>query len=217
MPDRPNVLKAKIVSVSEPGKAVVFQFNPEDLAITRTIRWNEETNIGSDSSELSFAGGQSQDLTIPLLFDTTDTGLDVRTSYGMLMEMAMVNQILRNFITGMGEPPLCQFVWGKFLSFTAVITQITQRFTMFKADGTPVRARVEVTLKQVEPKLPFQNPTSRTETRKIWVVHEGQTLDWIAYQEYGDPAHWRHIAETNNLMNPKDLRPGQVLKLVPLP
>ncbi len=49
------------------------------------------------------------------------------------------------------------------------------------------------------------------------MVHEGQTLDWIAYQEYGDPAYWRHIAETNDLANPKDLRPGQVLKLTPLP
>jgi nucleoid-associated protein YgaU len=42
-------------------------------------------------------------------------------------------------------------------------------------------------------------------------------LDWIAYQEYGAPAYWRHIAETNNLDDPKALYPGQILKLVPLP
>jgi nucleoid-associated protein YgaU len=48
-------------------------------------------------------------------------------------------------------------------------------------------------------------------------VSEGQTLAWIAYQEYGDSGYWRHIAETNDLADPLDLRPGQVLKLVPLP
>jgi nucleoid-associated protein YgaU len=48
-------------------------------------------------------------------------------------------------------------------------------------------------------------------------VVEGQTLDWIAYQEYGSPAAWRHIAETNSLDDPMNLTPGQILKLTPLP
>jgi len=74
-----------------------------------------------------------------------------------------------------------------------------------------------VTFSETGEQKKAQNPTTRTEARKIWVVHEGQTLDWIAYQEYGDPAYWRHIAETNNLANPMDLRPGQALKLTPLP
>jgi len=88
---------------------------------------------------------------------------------------------------------------------------------MFKADGTPLRAKVNVTFLRVPEKPARQNPTSQSEPRKIWVVHEGETLDWIAYEEYGDPAYWRHIADTNDLINPKDLRPGQILKLVPLP
>ena len=46
---------------------------------------------------------------------------------------------------------------------------------------------------------------------------EGERLDWIAYQEYGNPRHWRHIADVNDLANPFDLRSGQVLKLTPLP
>ncbi|MCL5995669.1 MAG: peptidase M23, partial [Chloroflexi bacterium] len=89
--------------------------------------------------------------------------------------------------------------------------------TMFKPDGTPVRAKVNVTFKQVDQQPGAQNPTTRSEPRKIWVVHEGQTLDWIAYQEYGDPACWRHIAETNGRPDPMQLRPVQVLQLVPLP
>jgi len=49
------------------------------------------------------------------------------------------------------------------------------------------------------------------------VVGAGETIDWIAFQEYGDPAEWRHIATTNNLLNAKDLTPGSVLKITPLP
>jgi hypothetical protein len=215
--DRPNVLKARIVDERNPQKAVVCHFNPKDLTVSRTIKWEEKTNIGNNAANLSFGGGKADDLTVPLLFDSTATGEDVRKSYQMLIDLANIDPQKKNTTTSMGEPPYCRFEWGRFLSFTAAITKLTQKFIMFKADGTPVRAEVSVTLKQVEKKPKPQNPTSRSETRKIWVVHEGQTLDWIAYQEYGNPAYWRHIAETNDLADPKELHPGQVLKLTPLP
>jgi nucleoid-associated protein YgaU len=49
------------------------------------------------------------------------------------------------------------------------------------------------------------------------VVTEGQTIDLIAHQEYGDPSAWRHIAKANGLTAPRNLKPGQVLRLPPLP
>ncbi len=217
MADRPSTLKARIVKVDDSTKFVVCQFNPQDFSITRKVKWNEKTDKGHDFSTVSFAGGEAQDLTIPLLFDTTDTGKDVRRKYKVLRELSGVDTSKKNLLTRMSEPPRCRFEWGKLLSFTAVITQITQKFIMFKADGTPVRAEVSVTFKQTATTVKRQNPTSYSEARRIWVVREGERLDWIAYQEYGDAAHWHHIADTNDLANPRDLRPGQVLKLVPLP
>jgi hypothetical protein len=217
MPERPNVQKAKIASVDNPGKAVTCHFNPDTFSMERTINWKADTNIGNDASNLTFGGGQASDLTMTLLFDTTDTGKDVRDTYKTLIELSNVDTSKKNSKTGKSEPPVCRFEWGKFLTFKAVITKLSQKFTMFKADGTPVRAEVTVTFKQVGEATRGQNPTSRPEPRKIWVVSEGQTLAWIAYQEYGDSGYWRHIAETNDLADPLDLRPGQVLKLVPLP
>lgn len=223
MPDRPQVQKATIYklrpngSVDESAK-VVCHFNPKDLNITSQVRWVKRTSIGEDTPAYSFAGGGEQTLTLPeLLFDSTDTGNDVRDSYNLLLEIASVKQGEENTTTGRAEPPTCQFQWGKMLSFNAVITEITQNFTMFKADGTPLRAKVKVTFAKIRSVTPGQNPTSRSEPRKTWVVREGERLDWIAYREYGDTAQWRHIAETNGLDDPSALYPGQVLKLAPLP
>lgn len=222
MPDRPKVDKATIIKIKPSGAldqdtALTCHFNPKEFEISRQIKWVERTSIGSDAPQVTFAGGEAQDMTVVLLFDTTDTGKDVRKSYKTLLDIAAVDKQQENTQTKKGAPAHCQFQWGKFLSFTAVIRAIKQRFTMFKADGTPVRAKVTVTFAQIGKKPKKQNPTSYSEPRKIWVVHEGQRLDWIAYQEYGDPAHWRHIAVTNGLANPRALHPGQVLKLVPLP
>jgi hypothetical protein len=214
--DRPKPEKAKIVNVANTSQSVTCHFNPKQFELKRTVIWNTSRTLGHDAPELSFGGGEAAELSIEFLFDTTDTGQDVRNTYKLLLDLSKVDTTKKDPKTQMSEPPLCRFEWGKFLSFTAVITKVAQTFTMFKPDGTPVRAKVDVTFKQVDQPTGAQNPTTRSEPRKIWVVHEGQTLDWIAYQEYGDPACWRHIAETNDLADPVDLRPGQVLKLVPL-
>jgi len=212
-----NVQKAEIVKTTDRNKKVVCHFNPNELELTKNINWVEKSDIGGNASELVFGGGKAENLSIPLLFDTTATGQDVRDEYNTLFEMALIDTSKKNPKTGQGEPSMCMFQWGRFLSFTAVIEKITQKFIFFKGDGTPLRAEVTVTFKQVDVATKPQNPTSRSEARKIWVIEEGQRLDWIAHQEYGNPAHWRHIAETNHLDNPFDLQTGQVLKLIPLP
>jgi nucleoid-associated protein YgaU len=49
------------------------------------------------------------------------------------------------------------------------------------------------------------------------VIKQGETLDFIAAEEYGEARHWRYIAATNNINDPLRLRPGTVLSLPPLP
>jgi LysM repeat protein len=213
MPDQ----KAEIFQVSNTANKVVCQFNPKDYSISKSVKWVYRTADGKNVGDPEFAGGEAQDFTVEIMFDTTDTGSDVRSKYTALLKMAEVDTSALDATTGKGEPPECKFQWGTYLSFTGVIKSISQNFTLFKSDGTPLRARVKVTFAETAANTAGQNPTTRTESRKVWVVKEGETLPWIAYQEYGAASHWRHIAETNDLNNPMELRPGQVLKLVPLP
>jgi hypothetical protein len=207
--------KAKFINLNN-LKTVECHFNPDQFEISKAVGWAERPAMGDNEPHLVFSGGGGQEFTIPLLFDTTSTGNDVRLEYQALFDMLLVDSDKKDQKTQQSEPPTCRFQWGRFMSFMAVIKEIKQKFTMFKRDGTPLRADVTITLKQVADKPEGQNPTSRSEARKIWIVEEGQRLDWIASQEYNDAAQWRYIAETNNLDSP-EIYPGQVLKLLPLP
>ena len=114
-------------------------------------------------------------------------------------------------------PPTVRFSWGVFL-FDAVIEKIGQRFTMFLADGTPVRATLSVTFTQyrtIQDQLeqPRRNSADKTKRR---VVEGPDSLWLLADREYGDVAHWRHIARTNRIDDPGRLTPGTVLLLPPL-
>lgn len=212
MPDQ----KAEIYRVDNPSVKVTCQFNPKDFSISKNIKWVQKVVNGKNTGVWEFAGGEAQDLVVDLIFDTSDTGSDVRTKYENLLKMAEIDTSKQNTKTLKGEPPECKFQWGSFLSFSGVIKSIGQEFILFKADGTPLRARIKVTFAETANPPTAQNPTTRTESRKVWIVREGETLDWIAYKEYGNSAHWRHIAESNDLENPLELHPGQVLKLTPL-
>lgn len=212
MPDQ----KAEIFRVSDPSKKVTCQFNPKDFSITKSVKWVEKIVDGKNTGDMEFAGGQAQDLVVDLMFDSTDTGSDVRGKYSELLKMADIDTAKTNTTTRKGEPPECKFQWGSFLSFTGVIKSVAQDFILFKADGTPLRARVKVTFSETATPPKGQNPTTRTESRKVWIVREGESLPWIAYQEYGDAGQWRHIAQTNDLENPLELQPGTILKLTPL-
>ena len=85
---------------------------------------------------------------------------------------------------------------------------------MFNQDGVPIRATATLTLKErVDPDdLGGTNPTSQGEPgRKVYVVNEGDRLDWIAYREYNDAGEWRRIADANHITNPLALQPGMTL------
>jgi nucleoid-associated protein YgaU len=112
-------------------------------------------------------------------------------------------------------PPEVAFEWGVF-RFVAVITEMTQKFTLFKMDGTPVRAKVDITFTQhVDVNdYPGQNPTSGGgPIQRVRQVIAGDRLDTIAYELYGDSAKWRVVAEYNHLDDPLSLRPGQRLTI----
>ena len=113
-----------------------------------------------------------------------------------------------------GRPPKVIFSWGQTWLFKAVITSITQKFTMFIFDGTPVRATLNVTFRQIEDEgaLANQNPTSGgAGGERLWTVSDGDTLGWIAHKELGDTSRWREIAEANHLTRVRRLPAGMVL------
>lgn len=221
-----NVAPAEIVNL-QTNKVVRCMFNPHEYKLSKTNSWMPSKAKGKNVPHVDFAGGGAGELSLSLLFDTYEAHEwfknaareDVRKYTKDLWEMALINKSKSDSTTARGEPPSCRFAWGKLWSFVGVITRVEQTFTLFLADGTPVRARVDITFKQKtdEAAYPRQNPTSGGDQgERLYVVSERDTLAGIAFAMYGDAAEWRHLAETNNIDDPLGLRPGQRLIVKPL-
>jgi len=200
---------------------IIGQYNPTDLKIGKSVGVDRPNQATEDSSKLSLEGGNPFSLNIELLFDTSDSGENVHTKYTKNLLGLMQIGEYKNGSDKERRPPYCIFIWGS-LNFKwkggqpfskCYIERVSLRFNLFKPDGTPVRAKATVAIKEVMVETQGQNPTTRTEARSTWRVMPGETIDWIAYKEYGDSGMWRIIAEANNLANPKILTVGQLLRI----
>ena len=218
---RGNLVTARIYEVDDSGNekgggvSVDCMFNPFEYTVSKSNNYEEKSRNNSDVPQVEFKKSGPQVLKLSLTFDTYEKGEDVsRTTRKLwkLMESKTRREGNRDVKV---PPPEVAFHWGVF-RFVAVITQMSQKFTLFKMDGTPVRAKVEVTFTQHkdEEDYPNQNPTSGGgPIQRIHQVVAGDRLDTIAFSFYGNASKWRTIAEYNNVENPFLLQPGQLLTI----
>lgn len=213
-----NLQKASIVNIKT-KEVIPCQFNPDELSVTRSVEWNPVSTPFLNSPLMQFRGSSPTTCQMNLIFDTAETGDDVRAYTNALVKLTLKGSGTAKKADIFLGPPVVSFQWGKFQLFKAVITNLSISYILFLSDGTPVRARANITFTQNDHEddpLPAQNPTSRTDPRKTRIVQAGERLDLIAYEEYGHPKYWRHLAVANDLDHVESLRPGQILVIPPL-
>jgi nucleoid-associated protein YgaU len=185
-------------------------FNPEQYSIDKSNQFASQPIPGQDSPVIQFVRGESETLNVDLFFDTYTyhNGEDVRKYTDKISNFLQID-------ADMHAPPICSFQWGD-TPFSGVIEKVGKRFTMFKDDGTPVRATVSVTFRKY-PDVEEQNiRTHSPDKTKRRIVKQGDTLWLFAAKEYGDPNKWRLIADANNIDNPRFLKAGMELIIPPL-
>lgn len=214
-----SLAKASIINLDRDSEQVQCMFNPAEYTFTKENSWVQGGNAGRDMPQIEFTSGQPATLTMQLFFDTYAARADVREQYtDKIWSLMLVDDNLRDPKTGKSRPPIVRFQWGRSWTFDAVIARIAQRFTLFLADGTPVRAILDVTFQQVRDtrQLRPQNPTSGGEGgERVWTVVTGDTLLSIAYKVYGTPDRWRQIADENRLADVRRLDVGAQLRVPP--
>lgn len=147
----PTLARAKFRS--KDGKLEEFEvhFNPVslDYTITNTL---EPSKKGRPAQHVSESTGK---LTMELVFDTTDTGEDVRVyteKVAKLMQPAPGKK-------GKQAPPVVVFSWGTY-SFEGLLESFKEKIDFFSIDGVPLRATVGLTMSRQD--KVFDNTSSPT-------------------------------------------------------
>ena len=200
-------------------KELFFYLNPNTIQVEKTMEF-EEDPMKQWTSTIRYAQTRPIELSIgELWFDTYDTRKSVREEYIDALESLIDYDPTTHY------PNVIVFVYGEFtnrtkhqITYTFFMQKLNVQYTMFLADGTPVRAKVSVCLKQVMP-VDVQEqvaPKESPDHAKIYTIKRGDTLQSISTFAYGTPLEWRRIANTNRIDDPMTLRPGGKLCLPPI-
>lgn len=220
MKTRGNLEAARIYDSTHSGQkigmvSVNCHFNPLEYTITKTNSYEEKAKNKSEVPHAEFKKAGAQKLKMSLIFDTYETKEDVSTVTAKLWKLMETKTRPIGDDTQKVPPPHVTFEWKGF-KFVSVITNMTQKFTLFLKDGTPVRAKVDITFLQDKDQgfLGKQNPTSGGgPIERVHKVQGSDRLDTIAAEVYGDATKWRMIAERNGITDPLKIASGTLLAI----
>lgn len=196
---------------------LLFRYNPTEYTVTKSARWNRPpTRAAESSTPPEFTGSDPTKIGMEIFFDAFEVPAgDVSGDIDTLLTWTRPTPV--SIARGLAQPPLLRFVWGTnpvLQGFQGYLKSVQAKYTMFRSDGTPVRATATISLEEVAPEVPGQNPTSGArEGRRAHVVAQGESLQSIAYSEYGRAALWRGLAAFNELDDPMRVAPGTELLL----
>jgi hypothetical protein len=212
--------KATLTVVDGVGVApfLTFGFNPSQYSVNKSARWERPRSRGSESSSPpEFTGTDPTRISMEIFFDAFEAPVaDVSPDVMVLLSWLQPTPV--SMARGLAQPPLLRFVWGAnpvLQTFQGYLKSVKAKYTMFLPDGTPIRATAAIVLEEVTPEVGPQNPSSGSrEGRRAHVVREGESLQSIAYEEYGEAAYWRGLAAFNAVDDPMRLPAGTEL-LIP--
>ena len=196
---------------------MAVQYNPTQYSIAKSAQIAEIGIPGLDEPIQQYIRGQTEKLTVELLFDTTAQGMgagatDVQTLTAPMHELVRVQPETH-------APPRLRLTWGHSgLSFPAICESIEQKFTLFSPEGIPLRATLTMAFRRyvsLEDQIAGSKLESADQT-KLYVVTRGESLSQIAGGEFGDPAQWRAIADANPGVDILEPAPGTQLTIPPI-
>ncbi|GAB91904.1 CIS tube protein [Gordonia rhizosphera] len=194
--------------------SIPFQFNPREVTITKAAKWESKPTKGAaKAGAAEFMGAQPCTLSLEMFLDGTAKHDDsVAKGVDRLMSCCVPTSATTG--TPKAMPPLIVFKWGGLTSFPGFITKVTAKFTLFAADGGPLRAVCTVEIEEMPGGKGGQNPTSRAASaRRTHMLVAGESLASLAHREYGDPARWRAIADFNDIDDPMRVPSGTVIRM----
>jgi hypothetical protein len=215
-------LEKALVTNTVTGYSTPVQFNPEEYSLSRDVNYAQAAIPGLSAPILQFVNGSMQTLEMELFLDSYEAhkvgNKVVNAAQSDVRKLVQQVTDLMAIQPSTHAPPVLLFSWGS-LAFTCVLARCSRKYVMFLPDGTPVRARLNVTFNEYR-NIELEAKEIKRETSdfsKRHVVSEGETLSSIAGQEYGDPRLWRVIAVANRLQHARHLPVGLKIRLPNMP
>ncbi len=216
------------------GDTYVVQVNPKSYSLNHLLNYTDRQGQGDSGSDAIFANSSPTTLQFDFLFDATGivpppsalgdvpllgaiAGALSGDDFDVMTEIEKFSRVVYDYSGDIHRPRKLLLIWGT-LEFPCALTSLSYQFTLFKPDGTPLRAVAKASFREAESdaQRELRARNSSPDLTHLREVKQGDSLPLLAHRVYGDPALYLELARVNKLVAFRRLRPGSRLTLPPL-
>jgi nucleoid-associated protein YgaU len=207
---------------SQFGEPFTAWINPASYTHDTDILYNDRQAQGSNGPSPEFNRIGNDSVAFDLMFDAT--GVIPPPIPGTPIPSDGVAGVIDRFKTlvatvngDIHSPNYVKLSWAQ-LQYHCVLTRMNVSYTLFRPDGTPLRAKVSVTFLSYtsEQLLAKTVKKSSPDMTHMVTVTAGDTLPLLCHRIYGSSTYYVKVAAFNNLAGFRQLRPGTQLLFPPL-
>ena len=236
-----QLVKLKIIGYKNPkyfvrtGYSYTALLNPQEFSENYNVEYNAAQAFGVTGADLKFQRVEPQELKLNFLFDATGVVKEQKSLFGnfatpffgssgvssVATQIKKFKRAAADYIGDIHSVPYVKIIWGDFI-FKGRLQNLEITYTLFKSDGTPLRAKAATTFKRsvTDSTRERQENKSSPDLTHIRTVGAGDTLPAMAKSIYGDDKYLAHcitLARQNGLKHFRDIKIGQKISFPPLP
>lgn len=187
--------------------------NPETYSQNFDVQYNVEQGQGTPDATIKYEKSTPSTVNFDLMFDATGVVNSKRTN--LASEISKFKKVVYDYNGNIHSPNYLKLIWGKAMLYKCRLTSLKINYTLFKPDGSPLRAKLSVSFKE------FQTPSAALDKNSPDMTHvktvvAGDLLPSLVYDVYRDENHLLKVAEHNHLDSILHLEPGSKLYFPPL-
>ncbi len=197
------------------GDPFVVNINPEKYTHSHNINYNDKQALGSAGSSSKFEKTAPETISFELMFDAT--GAIPGSSTDASQDVDKLKTVAYTFNGDIHSPNYLKLSWGS-LVFNGRLTSLEVNYTLFKPDGTPLRAKANVSFQSyVDAKtLALTEDKKSPDLTHAILFKSGDNLPNLCYQIYGDANYYQEVAKANGIIHYRNITPGTKLYFPPL-
>jgi nucleoid-associated protein YgaU len=206
------------VITADTSNAFEAMINPSGYNHKFFVKYTSNEVLGAPATEKKYNASSPEKITLnELVLD----GTGVVTLSGLTDVKDQVAQLQAVIYTYEGEkhePPIVQVQWGGNLLFYGRVESFTVNYTLFKPNGDPLRAKIDLTFVEYKSTQEISKEANQSspDLTHIVEVKAGDSLPLLCYRIYQDCSYYKEVAKINNIINFRDLQPGAKLRFPPL-
>jgi hypothetical protein len=201
-------------------KDFVLPINPESFTRNLKVERDNTKAHGTDKTNPKYVGTSPEELKVEFILDGTATMegyLNSLKNVPVKKQLEKLLECVYDFDGDIHSPRYLKVLYGSQIKMDCVITSLDLNYTLFKADGEPLRVKITANfLQYVDPKSSALKSRKKSpDVTHQRLVKAGDRLDLLTYDIYNSPKYLLQVAMKNELTSIRNLKPGLELLFYP--